>query len=92
MEELKLGGGAEAKKGKMVLNYIVVQGKIYLCVVVFLFILLSPNVSQTGLLEWVRLSESQSVCKHNGMGSLWAQLLLQFYTDLFETWCFLSWS
>ena len=26
-----------------------------------------------------------SIRRHNEVGSLWAQLLLQFYTDLFET-------
>ena len=33
------------------------------------------------------------VRRHNEMGSLWTQLLLQFLTDLFETLqVFLSWS
>ena len=25
------------------------------------------------------------ICRHNEMGSLWTQILLQFLTDLFET-------
>ena len=34
-----------------------------------------------------------SVRRHNEMGSLWTQLLLQFLIDLFETLqVFLSWS
>ena len=38
-------------------------------------------------------SARRSVRRHNKMGSLWTQLLLQFLTDLFETLrVFLSWS
>ena len=33
----------------------------------------------------IRPSEISSVRRHNEMGSLWTQLLLQFLTDLFET-------
>ena len=45
------------------------------------------------LLKWVRPSVLPSVCRHNEMGSLWTQLLLQFLTHLFETLqMFLSWS
>ena len=38
-------------------------------------------------------SEIPPVRRHNEMGTLWTQLLLQFLTDLFETLpVFLSWS
>ena len=58
---------------------------------------MSPDVSRRGLLKWVRPSvrpsEIPSVRRHNEKGSLWAQLLLQFNTDLFEILkVFLSWS
>ena len=52
-------------------------------------VFLSPNVSQRGLLKWVcpsvRPSEIPSIHKHSEMGSLWMQVLLQFWTDFFET-------
>ena len=45
--------------------------------------------SRRGLLKWVH----PSACRLNEMGSLWMQLPLQFFTDLFETLqVFLSWS
>ena len=49
----------------------------------------SPDISSSGLLKLV----CPSVRRHNEMGSLWMQLLLQFLTNLFETLqAFLSWS
>ena len=40
---------------------------------------LSPDVSWRELLKWVPLSVQDSVRRHNEMGSLWTQLLLQFF-------------
>ena len=52
-----------------------------------------PPTLVEGDLKWVRPSEIPSVRRHNEMGSLWTQFLLQFLTDLFETLqVFLSWS
>ena len=56
-------------------------------------IFLSPDISRRGLLKWVHPSVCPSIRRHNEMGSLWTQLLLQFLTVLFETLqAFLSWS